>query len=228
MAEKAPTDPTTSIPSAEQLRMKLLEEQMKEMERQDKGRESAQKELAAFTDIVRAIYDSAVADATPRVRWCVARLRGAVSGAQRSDRGRPLTLERDEMMTLTRDIVGSGGALHVRAPGGSMRPTIPRGALVRIGPVRSGIRPGNVVLALTADGEPYCIASSAVAGWYRRDTPGDAADHDGSARAVRARDRRRQRTCAKTEPERASDVVHRARSRCRRSRCAGASPDGAS
>ena len=50
MAEKAPTDPTTSIPSAEQLRMKLLEEQMKEMERQDKGRESAQKELAAFTD----------------------------------------------------------------------------------------------------------------------------------------------------------------------------------
>ena len=50
MAEKAPTDPTTSIPSAEQLRMKLLEEQMKEMERQDKARASAQKELAAFTD----------------------------------------------------------------------------------------------------------------------------------------------------------------------------------
>ena len=50
MAEKTPTDPTTSIPSAEQLRMKLLEEQMKEMERQDKARAAAQKELSAFTD----------------------------------------------------------------------------------------------------------------------------------------------------------------------------------
>ena len=68
---------------------------------------------------------------------------------------RPWQLERDEMMTLTREIVGAGGALHVRAPGGSMRPTIPRGALVRIGPVPDdGIRPGDVVLALTADGEP--------------------------------------------------------------------------
>ena len=38
------------IPSAEQLRMKLLEEQMKEMDRQDKARAAAQKELAAFTD----------------------------------------------------------------------------------------------------------------------------------------------------------------------------------
>jgi len=43
-------DPKAPIPSAEQLRMKLLEEQMKEMERQDKARTSAQKELAAFTD----------------------------------------------------------------------------------------------------------------------------------------------------------------------------------
>ena len=50
MAEKAPTDPTAPIPSAEQLRMKLLEEQMKEMERQEKARAAAQKELAAFTD----------------------------------------------------------------------------------------------------------------------------------------------------------------------------------
>ena len=36
-----------------------------------------------------------------------------------------------------------------------MMPTIPRGALVRIGPVPvSGIARGHVVLALTADGEP--------------------------------------------------------------------------
>ena len=44
MAEQA------SIPNAEQLRMRLLEEQMKEMERQEKARAAAQKELAAFTD----------------------------------------------------------------------------------------------------------------------------------------------------------------------------------
>ena len=68
---------------------------------------------------------------------------------------RPWQLERDEMTTLTREIVGAGGALYVRAPGGSMRPTIPRGALVRIGAVPTGgIRAGDVVLALTADGEP--------------------------------------------------------------------------
>ena len=36
-----------------------------------------------------------------------------------------------------------------------MVPTIPRGALVRIGPVPSGgVRAGDVVLALTGDGEP--------------------------------------------------------------------------
>ena len=50
MAEKAPTDATAPIPSAEQLRIKLLEEQMKEMEQQERARASAQKELAAFTD----------------------------------------------------------------------------------------------------------------------------------------------------------------------------------
>jgi hypothetical protein len=64
-------------------------------------------------------------------------------------------LERDDMVSLTRDVVGVGGALHVRAPGGSMLPTIPRGALVRIGPIPAGgVTAGDVVLALTADGEP--------------------------------------------------------------------------
>ena len=68
---------------------------------------------------------------------------------------RPWTLGRDDMVGLTRDVVGAGAALHVRAPGGSMLPTIPRGALVRIGPVTSGgVRAGDVVLALTGDGEP--------------------------------------------------------------------------
>jgi hypothetical protein len=47
MADKAPTAP---VPSAEKLRMRQLEEQMKEMERQDKARAAAQKELADFTD----------------------------------------------------------------------------------------------------------------------------------------------------------------------------------
>lgn len=50
MAEKAPTEPVAPIPSAEQLRMKLLEEQMREMARQEKARSSAQKELADFAD----------------------------------------------------------------------------------------------------------------------------------------------------------------------------------
>ena len=42
--------PNAPIPSAEQLRIKLLEEQMKEMELQDKARASAQKELSEFAD----------------------------------------------------------------------------------------------------------------------------------------------------------------------------------
>jgi hypothetical protein len=48
---------------------------------------------------------------------------------------RPLRLERDDMVVLATDIVRAGGALRVRARGGSMLPTIPRGALVRIGAV---------------------------------------------------------------------------------------------
>ena len=68
---------------------------------------------------------------------------------------RPWRLERAEMVSLTRDVVGAGAALHVRAPGGSMRPTIPRGALVRIGPIPGrGVTAGDVVLALAGDGEP--------------------------------------------------------------------------
>ena len=108
------------------------------------------------------------------VRYTIARLRTrlrSVLGASR-DYGRPvlagvmatepddrpmhaLRLERDEMVELTRDVVGAGGDLYVRAPGGSMLPTIARGALVRIGPLPAGgIVAGDVVLALTGDGEP--------------------------------------------------------------------------
>ena len=44
-----------------------------------------------------------------------------------------------------------------------MLPTIPRGALVRIGPVPSGgARVGDVVLALTGDGEPVLHRAIAV------------------------------------------------------------------
>jgi hypothetical protein len=64
-------------------------------------------------------------------------------------------VEREDMVALTRDVVGAGQALRVRAPGGSMLPTVPRGALVRIGPLTAGrVVAGDVVLALTADGEP--------------------------------------------------------------------------
>ena len=108
-------------------------------------------------------------------RYTMARLRTrlvSLAGASRTYGGmadagkmepRPWQLEREEMMTLTREIVGAGGALHVRAPGGSMRPTINRGAVVRIGPVpNGGIRAGDVVLALTADGEPVLHRAVAV------------------------------------------------------------------
>ena len=45
--------------------------------------------------------------------------------------------------------------MWVRAPGGSMLPTIPRGALVRIQPLlEPGPSKGDIVLALTGDGEP--------------------------------------------------------------------------
>jgi putative nucleotidyltransferase-like protein len=115
------------------------------------------------------------------VRYTLARLRrrlGSLIGASRAyaapsgakpqagagaPDGRPWTLDRDEMVSLTRDVVGAGAALHVRAPGGSMLPTIPRGALVRIGPVpSSGVRAGDVVLALTGDGEPVLHRAIAV------------------------------------------------------------------
>jgi hypothetical protein len=79
----------------------------------------------------------------------------AAGGTDAASPARALRLERHDLVTLTRDVVGAGGALHVRAPGGSMLPTIPRGALVRIGPVPAvGIVAGDVVLALTSDGEP--------------------------------------------------------------------------
>ena len=76
---------------------------------------------------------------------------------------RPWTLDRDEMVSLTREVVGAGATLRVRAPGGSMLPTIPRSALVRIGPIPSGgVTAGDVVLALTADGEPVLHRAIAV------------------------------------------------------------------
>lgn len=108
-------------------------------------------------------------------RYTIARLRtrlASLAGASRTygrqptageTDPRPLRLERDEMMALTREVVSAGAGLHVRAPGGSMRPTIPRGALVRIGPLPAGgIHAGDVVLALTADGEPVLHRAVAV------------------------------------------------------------------
>jgi hypothetical protein len=76
-------------------------------------------------------------------------------GRSRAARARPLRVDRQELVSLAGDVVAAGGALRVRAPGGSMMPTIPRGAIVRIGPVpATGIDIGHVALALTADGEP--------------------------------------------------------------------------
>ena len=66
-----------------------------------------------------------------------------------------LRLEREDMIALTGDVMRVGSALWVRAPGGSMLPTIARGALVRIERLpEAGPTLGDIVLALTSDGEP--------------------------------------------------------------------------
>ena len=89
--------------------------------------------------------------------------------------GRPLRVERDDMVSLIREVARQGGALRVRAPGGSMLPSIPRGALVRIrGVSDEGITCGDVVLVLTADGEPVLHRVIGVAGQTLR-LRGDAA-----------------------------------------------------
>lgn len=49
MADKTTLDPNTPPPSAEELRMIVLSEQMKEMDRREKAREAARKELDALT-----------------------------------------------------------------------------------------------------------------------------------------------------------------------------------
>jgi hypothetical protein len=50
MADKALTDPTAPVPSAEQLRAQQLDAQMKKLEQQDRSREEARKAQAAFND----------------------------------------------------------------------------------------------------------------------------------------------------------------------------------
>lgn len=178
------------------------------------------------------------------VRYTIARLRtrlGALgvasrtydlyaTGAERPDDGRPLTLARDEMVAFTRDVVGAGGALQVRAPGGSMLPTIPRGALVRIGPVPViGVRRGDVILLLTSDGEPVIHRVVAVRG-DTVVTRGDAANHtdppvpierviglathvrhDGMDRAIGRRPRRSLAVSALKIRRRLARMVRRAR-----------------
>jgi hypothetical protein len=95
----------------------------------------------------------------------LARVTRTYNGGVASSRGAPdassarapraLRVERDELVSFTGDVLAVGAALLIRAPGGSMMPTIPRGGLVRIGPIPpTGVRIGDVVLALTADGEP--------------------------------------------------------------------------
>ena len=108
------------------------------------------------------------------------------------------------MIVLATDIVRAGGALRVRARGGSMLPTIPRGALVRIGAVPpAGVTRGDVVLALTSDGEPVLHRAIAVCP-DAIVTRGDAAIHVDPAvplgridRDCDARRRRRKRASAR-------------------------------
>lgn len=105
------------------------------------------------------------------------------SSSEVADRAsaRALRMDRSDMVALATDVTRAGGALRVRARGGSMMPTIPRGAVVRIGALpATGVTRGDVVLALTRDGEPVLHRAVAV----RRDsvvTRGDAAIHEDPA-----------------------------------------------
>ena len=143
---------------------------------------------------------------------------------------RALRVDRSDMLALTGDVIRAGGAVWVRAPGGSMLPTIARGALVRVDSLPGGgVSKGDVVLALTDDGEPFLHRVVAVAdGWIT--TRGDAAIHTdppvaltrviGLATAVRTADgdrmlgRRARRSVAVTMltlRRRVARVVRRAR-----------------
>ena len=97
---------------------------------------------------------------------------------RRVSRGaRALTVDREEFVSLSGDVIRAGGAVWVRAPGGSMIPTVARGALVCIAPIpEGGIVKGDVVLTLTSDGEPVLHRVTSVEnGWIA--TRGDAAIH---------------------------------------------------
>lgn len=89
------------------------------------------------------------------------RVRGRSLLGQRRDYGlapdgaRPLRLERGELLELLRELGAMGRGVWVRAPGGSMLPTIPRGARVWLAPPSATtLSPGAVVLAVTDEGEP--------------------------------------------------------------------------
>ena len=117
-----------------------------------------------------------------RVRTRLQSLAGATRTYEASSRDRasglvprPLRTERDDMVSLTGDVIRAGGAVWVRAPGGSMLPTIARGALVRIeGLSPAGICKGDIALTLTADGEPVLHRVTLVSG-DRIVTRGDSA-----------------------------------------------------
>lgn len=91
--------------------------------------------------------------------------------------GRSLQLDRTDLVSLTGDVIRAGGAVWVRAPGGSMVPTVARGALVRIDPLPpEGIAKGDVVLLLTTDDEPVLHRVVSMRdGWVT--TRGDGAIH---------------------------------------------------
>ena len=137
-------------------------------------------------------------DARTLLRYTLARLRtrlGSLGGVSRTygaqatsghpsssqDRSIPaarsLRLDRSDLVSLTGDVIRAGRGVWVRAPGGSMLPTVPRGARVRVDPIPAeGIVKGDVVLSLTADGEPVLHrVVSMVDGWLT--TRGDAAIH---------------------------------------------------
>lgn len=68
---------------------------------------------------------------------------------------RALGVGRRELIALIGETVAAGGALWVRAKGGSMMPAIPRGAEVLLGPLpERALRRGDVVMAVLPNGQP--------------------------------------------------------------------------
>jgi len=96
---------------------------------------------------LRGLANAATAGATARAT------RAHPAAAPVREHVRPLATETSELVQLVRAVAAAGGSLWVRVRGESMRPSIPSGTPIRLGPVPARpLRPGEVVLATLPGG----------------------------------------------------------------------------